>query len=347
MAKASVSIYKSTSLNPFINLSIENFLFVNHVKQAQQANHQILYLWRNGPSVIIGRNQSAHKECNRMNMEQNNVYLVRRASGGGAVYQDKGNSIFSFISPKLDDTQRQILENNEIIIKALAMHGIKDAKASGRNDLILHDRKISGAAFKHTKDTSLHHGTLLLDVDMTALSRYLTPNKAKLQSKGVASVESRVMNLKEVAPEINHENISVSLIQSFLETYNQQAEIIEFDDSIVGKEPLIRSKVEELQDWEWRYGSEPKFTHNLETRMPWATLDVNLVVNKSIIEDTIIYTDALDVKMIESIRNALKGCLYTSRDVQARLASSSIRDDLSEHSRENLDEFSMWLSKNL
>jgi lipoate-protein ligase A len=255
-------------------------------------------------------------------MNENNVYLVRRSSGGGAVYQDQGNSIFTFITPKIFNNQTTININNQILINALSSIGIKNIETSGRNDLHYDQKKISGAAFQHSKLSSLHHGTLLLDVDMTALGRYLTPSKAKLQSKGVVSVESRVLNLKQVMPSISHDLVNQALIESFTTHYQQPTynNIIDLDESIIQREPLAKQKMDELQDWDWRFGTEPRFTHRLETRMAWGTLDVNLVVDKSIITEVTIHTDALDVLLIESIRASLVSCVYSKGGVSGRLS---------------------------
>jgi lipoate---protein ligase len=146
-------------------------------------------------------------------LEADGVVLARRRSGGGCVYQDLGNSVFSFINPIKDFAQQDFKTmNNEVLIQSLESFGIK-GEASGRNDLVVGDRKVSGSAYKlklGMKDgsgrRSLHHGTMLLDLELGALGKYLNPNKKKLESKGVDSVVSRVLNLKEVAPKITHDS---------------------------------------------------------------------------------------------------------------------------------------------
>lgn len=148
----------------------------------------VLFLWRNKPTIIIGKHQNPWKECRVQLLEQDGVVLARRRSGGGCVYQDLGNSVFSFLNPISDFSKEDYKTmNNEVLLAGLKKLGIHDAEATGRNDLCVGGRKVSGSAYKLSlgkRDGSgrkaLHHGTMLLNLDLTALERYLSPNKAKL-----------------------------------------------------------------------------------------------------------------------------------------------------------------------
>lgn len=319
--KSKITIYRSKSNNPFINLSIENFLMQNH---KNEKDHNILYLWRNGASVIMGRFQSVWKECRVHKMEEDKVYLVRRPSGGGAVYQDSGNSIFTFICDRgfnNFNNETFINRNNQIVIKALESIGIRGVEATGRNDLQLDNKKISGAAFKHTKETSLHHGTLLLNVDMGALSNYLTPSKAKLESKGVASVAARVMNLQEYLPDINHQQVCDALMKEFSINYlgqdhRESVNIIDIDESIVDREPMIKATMNQLMDKEWRFGKDPKFTHKIENRFSWGSIDMHLDVKGSVIVECVVHSDALDVVFVDLLSKCLVGQNYHEDSVK-------------------------------
>eukprot|EP01034_Spumella_vulgaris_P030363 gene30363-37566_t len=278
-------------------------------------------------------------------MNDGNVNLVRRSSGGGAVYQDLGNSIFSFISPREANLNDGILRNNNILLNALKTFNI-NAVSTGRNDIHLDGRKISGAAFKHIKDRSLHHGTLLLDVDMTALSRYITPNKVKLESKGVKSVEAHVLNLKTAVPGITHEAVGKAITASFFDCHGATCDVIDIDETeIMRTEEKVRAVVEQLQDWDWRFGSkEPQFTHQLETtRLSWGTFDVNFVVKGGVVETVAIYCDALDVPLVESIQQVIQGKKYSHESLKAAL-DSLITPSLTPATRvEHLKEFTQWL----
>ena len=154
------------------------------------------------------------------------MLLARRKTGGGCVYQDLGNSVFSFMNPVGDFAKEDYKTmNNEVLLKSLESFGIK-GEASGRNDLVVDNKKVSGSAYKlklGRKDgsgrRSLHHGTMLLDLELNALGKYLNPNKKKLESKGVASVISRVMNLKEMNKDIDHASFCNSLQKAFEEKW--------------------------------------------------------------------------------------------------------------------------------
>jgi lipoate-protein ligase A len=157
-----------------------------------------LFLWRNRPCIVIGRWQNPWKECDHSKMQGKEVKLARRRSGGGAVYQDLGNTCFTFIHPIPEggfamDTKEI---NNKILLKALKNLGIT-AEVSGRNDILVDGFKVSGSAYKANlgMKRSLHHGTMLVDVNLDDLKTYLNPDKPKLESKGVDSVIKRVANL--------------------------------------------------------------------------------------------------------------------------------------------------------
>ena len=206
------------------NLATEEYIF-EHV----DITNPILFLWRNSPTIIIGKHQNPWKECHVQRLEEDNVVLARRKSGGGCVYQDLGNSVFSFINP-IDDFATQDFKtlNNEVLLNSLKSFGV-DGEASGRNDLTVDGKKVSGSAYKlklGKKDgsgkRSLHHGTMLLDLELGALGKYLNPNKKKLESKGVSSVISRVMNLKEAVPTITHDSFNEALEQAFRQKWENQ-----------------------------------------------------------------------------------------------------------------------------
>ena len=220
-----IKIYLSNITNPAINSAIEKWLIQNN------NSSQILYMWQNDPSVFIGRNQNPYKECNVQNMERDNIVLMHGQSGRGAVYHDLGNTNFSFIT-RTEDYDRNI--NYSIIVSALKLFGI-DARVKGRNDIVVMDRKVcvTGSAYQHTKNLFVHHGTLSVDIDTSALTEYLKPNKKKLESKEVTSIETRVSNLVEFNPYINHQNVVCAIILQFIKTYRDKMQISDFNiDSI-------------------------------------------------------------------------------------------------------------------
>ena len=173
--------------NPHFNLAVEEYLF-------RTSEEDVFMLWQNAPTVVIGKNQNAYAEADLEYLKKEGIYLARRITGGGAVYHDLGNVNYSFISRREEGTSFARLA--EPIIEALASLGIR-VSVSGRNDLLCEDgRKVSGCAEYAVGERVLHHGTLLFDADLTALSRALRPDNEKLATHAVKSTRSRVCNMR-------------------------------------------------------------------------------------------------------------------------------------------------------
>jgi len=280
----------------------------------------LLYLWRPGPVVTIGRHQNPWKECVLSRLDEDGVKLVRRKSGGGAVYQDAGCSVFTLISPS---GAFNIDRNLDIVLGALKRCGVS-AEKKGRNDLTFEGKKISGSAFKHAPDrqVSLHHGTVLVDTDLQALQRYLTPNKLKLQAKGISSVGARVMNLRETFPTLDHDSLCEAFVEEFREVEGAQGVPVELVDesSPLAAEPAFRAHRAELEDRDWRLGRTPEFSHQLETRVEGvALLDVQLQVVNGKIDSATIFSDALFPDVIDRAMIALTGIVYGRASIRSAL----------------------------
>ncbi len=300
----------SNVTNPWFNLAIEDWIF-----NELAADTQILFLWRNTDTVVIGHFQNPWLECKIDKMENDGVFLARRQSGGGAVFHDLGNTNFTFMSPKQDFDQHT---NFKIICQALATLGI-DAKLSGRNDLLVGDKKISGSAFKQKIDRAFHHGTMLLKANMDKLNDYLQPHPLKLAAKGIKSVRSRVANLVEFNSQINHQILCDTIIQAFERHYEQKVDIEILDEQKLTQLPTLQQYYAKMADWDWRFGKTPEFTHQLETRFDWGIVDLRLQIEEGKIIDVTIYSDALDIMMIAAIKETLRCNLYTNNNIQPAL----------------------------
>jgi lipoate-protein ligase A len=302
----------SNTFDPWFNLATEDWIF-----RDMDPEFHILYLWRNQNTVVIGRFQNPWSECHTEKMEQDGIKLARRQSGGGAVFQDLGNTNFTFMSGK-NDYKKEI--NNQIIINALAKFNIK-SQASGRNDLVIEDsdgpKKFSGSAFKETKDRAFHHGTLLINANLGNLANYLNPSVKKLQSKGIASVRARVTNLVDINPKINHELLSRAIIEEFFEVHGTKCEIEILDNDSLYKIEVLKNYYEKLKDWNWRFGESPHFSHVFEEKFDWGHIEVHLEANKGIIEDIKIFSDSLHPEMIEYLTLNLLKTPYTISGVDA------------------------------
>ncbi|MGP4973856.1 lipoate--protein ligase [Psychrobacter alimentarius] len=324
-------ILKSAVTNPWFNLATEDWIF-----QALDANSHTLFLWRNSETVVIGRSQNPWVECKIDKMEADDVFLARRQSGGGAVFHDLGNTNFTFLSPK--DSYDQTA-NFTIIINALKKLGI-DAELSGRNDMQVGDKKISGNAFKHAADRSFHHGTLLVNANMQKLGDYLNPHPLKLKAKGIKSVRARVANLIEFNEDITHEILSNALIEAFCEYYGETAPVEELDEASLAEQPTLNQYYEQMADWDWRFGKTPEFTHHIETRFDWGIIDMHLDVKQAIITDAVIFSDALTLELIDLLKDALTGIKYSKDNIKTGL------DELSQANTElaaQIDDVSRWL----
>ncbi len=284
----------SNQTNPYWNIAVEQWL-------VEHADCMTLYLWKNRRTVVIGQNQNPFGECNVEALEADGGYLMRRKTGGGAVYHDDGNLNFSFVVPKaLYDQQRQF----SVIQRAVESFGLH-TELSGRNDILAEGRKFSGNAFSKGRVNDLHHGTLLISGDMSDLARYLKPKPAKLQKHGVQSVRSRVVNLAELNPDITPESIVPRLKKAFVEEYGGDCMDVAFDDII------RRDEVREIHDHfaspEWKYGRWQTFTAQRSAQFDWGGVEVALTIDDDTIRDVQIASDALDLAALDEVRKKLTG----------------------------------------
>ncbi|AYV78380.1 MAG: hypothetical protein Edafosvirus11_15 [Edafosvirus sp.] len=332
-----VRVLQTTSSNPFFNLSYEELMYRKHPCDATT-----LYLWRNSPNVVIGRHQNPYKECNLTNMQKDNVELVRRKSGGGTVYQDYGNAIFSIVSPGLMDNKHN---NNKILLSALKTIGI-NAEATGRNDITVDGKKISGSAFRLERDLFLHHGTMLLNLNFQNLKKYVTPNKAKMESKGVSSVEARVSNVSDiVGRDVTYEEWCDALKKSFTDNYGVAIPTEYIKESDYKNNSELNNIMNERTSKDWRYGNNCDFKYKMETRFTWGTIDVNIEAEKGKITQIKIYSDCLNPAMIEDIQSTLLGVEFKHDAISKTL--HKLADINKPPVDEHIKEFLEWFVKNL
>ncbi len=301
------AVYFSNQFDPYHNLALEALLF------DAQGSGCTLYLWQNENTVVIGKNQNAWKECRISLLEQEGGKLARRSSGGGAVFHDLGNLNFTFLMPRSEyDVKKQL----SVIQQAAASFGI-ETDFTGRNDLVVRESgaKFSGNAFRFTNETAMHHGTVLIKVDMNKLARYLAPSPEKLASKGVESVRARVQNLSDINPAVTVDSMKRALLDSFIKTYGPAR---------VGQElSLDYERLNELREqyasWEWRMGRTPSFDIVLERRFEWGNVEMQLTLREGCIIDARVYSDAMDEAFIERIAPVLLCCPFRSAEIAERL----------------------------
>ena len=294
-----LQVVVSNQYNPFLNRAVEQYL-TDH----QEEGIVTMYLWKNQQTVVIGYNQNPYAECNVKLLIDEGGHLMRRGTGGGAVYHDLGNINFSFIADKsLYDVKKQL----SVIQNSLLSYGLQ-TEISGRNDLTCEGRKFSGNAFAKGQRNNLHHGTILIKTDGAMMQRYLIVDKAKLMKNGVKSVASRVVNLSELVPELTSENIKQPLVESFEKVYGGQATIIDFDTLINKAE--VRAIEAEISSHDFLFGRWEQFKTTKKARFSWGGVEIALQVDEAnaIIKDVQIATDCLEPETIQQAEVLLKGC---------------------------------------
>lgn len=302
------------STNPYYNLALEEYLL-----SQVPGDGVILYLWQNAHTVVIGRNQNPWTECRTALLEQDSGHLARRLSGGGAVYHDLGNLNFTFLCGEENyDLKKQL----SVIQKAVSYCGIT-AEFSGRNDLLTQGRKFSGNAFYHSKGKAYHHGTLLIDTDTERLTKYLSPPKAKLESKGIASVRSRVVNLKELSPALTCDTMKNYMMQAFAEVYSGEPVPFPLCD-----QNAIVSLKNRYESRDWLYGKPFPFSCTLEGHFPFGSLQLQLSAEQGIITALQCYTDAMDSTLPEKLSCVLIGCPFQAEAMCQAVAHLEIGDHL-------------------
>ena len=313
-----IFIYNAQGTDPHENLAAEKVLM-----DSLLPGEAMLYLWQNLNTVVIGRNQNAWLECRTSLLEEEGGKLARRLSGGGAVFHDLGNLNFTFLMCKEDyDLDRQV----GVIQQACALAGIR-AEKSGRNDLLADGRKFSGNAFFQDKVHAYHHGTLMVDVDKEKLGRYLSPPKAKLQAKGVASVRSRVVNLKELSPALTVEAMRSYMTKAFQEVYGLVAEPF----ALTAENKAEISRLSKLYgSWDYLYGSPLAFTFSCEEKFDWGYVGLQLDAKGGVIQNVGINTDAMDWTLPESIVKSLKGCRFDTDSMVYALRQAFLPADVCE-----------------
>ncbi|MFZ2537786.1 MAG: lipoate--protein ligase [Oscillospiraceae bacterium] len=287
----------SNEFDPYFNIASENELFLNSDEDLH------LYLWQNDASVIVGRNQNLYAECDLAYMEEHNIKAVRRFSGGGAVYHDKGNLNFTFITKEKTANDAKFLE---LIQSAIAKLGI-DCEFSGRNDLLYNGQKFSGHAYYTDGDNYMYHGTILVNVDSKKLAKALTPSKLKLQSKGISSVKSRVINLSSINSEITTKKV----IQAFIDTFACQN--IKYINKANFNAPLEQT----LSSYEWLYAQSPSFDIELEHKYSIGNVSVYISCSDGVIQSIKINTDSLFLYNFNPCENELIGKDFSDKVVWA------------------------------
>lgn len=316
---------ETKSTNPYYNLAYEEWVLTRFPKG------EYLILWQNDNTVVIGCNQNTLEEINSQFIQEHGINVVRRTTGGGAVYHDLGNLNFSFITDYDRDKGTDMSAFTSLVVNALKALSLP-ASASGRNDILVDGKKVSGTAQRivkvNGKERILYHGTLLFRSDPEMISGALNADPLKFASKSTKSVKSRVGNISDYMPEGVTLDDFRKLMRKQLEGSGDPEEA-----RLPGMESVDLSEVEELKRskydrYDWNYGKSPSFKFENKKRFPGGTLDVRLNIEKGIIKDAAIFGDFLSLRPASELADALKDVCLRREDVRAALSSFEIPDHL-------------------
>lgn len=335
-----ISVYRSLSQNPFENLAFEDWLYLN----ADLTKRRILFLWRNEPTIVIGRHQNPWAECNLKSLQQSNVHLARRKSGGGTVYHDLGNVNISFF------TARELYDrkgNLALIVKVLRERWKLDVEASPRDDILIDGKfKISGTSSKLGRNIAFHHCTLLLDVDEALLKSLLHPSYTDISSKATQSVKSDVMNLSSKDHSINFESVTAEVAQMFCQSYAPRMNIkmVDIDPSKDEHFPGIVDLRKELEEWKWIYGKTPRFNVTFSTTLSARHISARITSYHGLLEDVNIQCDDKEMCILfTKLVQRLVGIKFKGDDIHTALLTFFNSESLTALDRQLCCQFIQWI----
>ncbi|SHG74390.1 lipoate--protein ligase [Ornithinibacillus halophilus] len=304
--------------DPMINLAIEEYILQNF---GEKDTYLLFYI--NKPSIIIGRNQNTIEEINTDYVEENGIKVVRRLSGGGAVYHDEQNLNFSFITKDDGESFHNFEKFTKPLVDVLNELGVP-AELQGRNDLAVEGRKISGNAMFSTKGRMFSHGTLMLDSEIENVVKALKVKKEKIESKGIKSIRSRVANISEFLDEkIPMEEFKERILKHVFKV-DDVKDVPRYELTEEDWKNIHKISEERYQKWEWNYGKSPAFNFQETKKFPGGLVDVRLDVNKGLIENCKIYGDFFGLGEIVDLEKQLIGVRHSKEAIEEALEDFNV-----------------------
>ncbi|MBQ6284110.1 MAG: lipoate--protein ligase [Bacteroidales bacterium] len=309
----------NNSTDPYFNMALDEFCLENIV-----LDEPYFYLWRNRPSVIIGLNQNAYSEVNLKYLEENGINLVRRVTGGGAVYHDLQNLNYTIVSPICHPERSEgSMERSEgstpaPIVAALRQLGVP-AELTGRNDIFVEGRKVSGYARRVSKRQEIIHGTLMYDVDIDTLTHVLDTPGSKLNAKGIGSVKSRVANLKDYLPGFKSLDEVQAALQDILASGDPQMELTESQLN----EVRIMAETK-FSTWDFIYGRSRETGIARTASLPCGTVSVEVCLDHGLITSISFYGDFLFGEPVQELSSILTGLRYDRPSIYESLMKADV-----------------------
>jgi len=306
----------SQSYSPYFNLALEE-----HILKNKNMKEDIVFLWKNTPTIVVGNNQNTIEEINIPFVNEKEIQVVRRLSGGGAVYQDLGNLNFTFLKRLEKPSTLEIKKFALPIVKALNKLGVP-AELTGRNDITVEGKKISGNAQRLFRNKLLHHGTLLFDTDLEVMAKVLQVGLDKIQSKGIKSIRSRVTNIK---PYLAQQGTIEEFRESILRELFQGARMNQYflsEDDLRQINKLVNDK---YNTWEWNFGYSPPYSIKNTRRFPGGKVELFLDVEKGILKNCQIFGDFLSLCDISELEKKLKNKRYESEIIEKTLSQFNLK----------------------
>ncbi|NWK84421.1 lipoate--protein ligase [Staphylococcus sp. GSSP0090] len=302
--------------DPTLNLAMEEYVLKNMPKDD---SYFLFYV--NRPSIIIGKNQNTIEEVNQPYIDEHGIDVVRRISGGGAVYHDTGNLNFSFVTDDDGNSFHNFKKFTEPIVEALKSLGV-DAEMTGRNDIQVGNAKISGNAMVKVKDRMFSHGTLMLNSELNEVQNALKVNPAKIRSKGIKSVRSRVANISEFLDEpIDIDKFKEIILKTI---FGEATKVEEYKLTEEDWKKIEQLSNEKYRTWEWNYGRNPKYNFEREEKFEKGFVQIKLDVKKGRIEHAKIFGDFFGEGDITELENALEGTMHEFDSIEEALSNYDI-----------------------
>lgn len=309
--------------DPRVNLAIETYLL-----KEMPLDEPILLFYINDPSIIIGRNQNTIEEINKEYVEEKGIHVVRRLSGGGAVYHDHGNLNFSFIMPDDGNSFRDFEKVTKPIIQALHELGVSGAELKGRNDLVIDGMKFSGNAMYATDGRMFAHGTLMFDSDIDEVVNALKVRKDKIESKGIKSIRSRVTNIKPFLPKEKQGMTTEEFRQDILLNIfgvDSVDEVKTYELTAEDWEKINQISDEYYRNWGWNYGKSPSFNLERRHRFPIGSIEVRMNVEDGLINEIKIYGDFFGLGEITDVEKKLIGINYEKQAIIEAVSAIDVK----------------------